>query len=64
MNLLTRLRKAKAEDVSVKDAVFTMRMDDTVLTSLERLAEKIGKSRSWVVTQLILAAVEEFDAKS
>jgi len=37
-------------------AAFTVRLDDTVLRDLDRLAEKTDRSRNWLVSQ----AVQEY----
>jgi predicted transcriptional regulator len=39
-------------------AAFTVRLDDTTLEALDKLAEKTERSRSWLVTR----AIEDFVA--
>lgn len=39
-------------------AAFTVRLDDTTLEALDKLAEKAERSRSWLVTR----AIEDFVA--
>jgi predicted transcriptional regulator len=55
VNLIASMQR---ETMPPMPAPFTVRLDDSTLNALDRLAEKTDRSRNWLVTR----AVEDFVA--